>query len=133
MRSAFSRRMLVQALAALGPATVAGRVWAAPQTQARLLMVFFRGAYDATNVVIPIGSDFYYQSRPTLAVPRPGSNPAKGIAEAVALDGDWGMHPALRAGAGLKSSPAIAGAEFFPWGLTIAKGPKIRSYLTLCR
>jgi uncharacterized protein (DUF1501 family) len=97
MRSAFSRRSFLQALAALAPATVAGRVWAAPQTKARLLVVFLRGAYDAANVVIPIGSDFYYQSRPTLAVPRPGSNPAKGIAEAVVLDGDWGMHPALRA------------------------------------
>ncbi|GAB1717318.1 MAG: hypothetical protein NTAFB05_23600 [Nitrobacter sp.] len=97
MQSAFSRRTLLKALAALAPATVAGRVWAAPQTQARLLVVFLRGAYDAANVVIPIGSNFYYQSRPTLAVPRPGSNPAKGAAEAIALDGDWGLHPALRA------------------------------------
>ncbi|MEO6945791.1 MAG: DUF1501 domain-containing protein, partial [Nitrobacter sp.] len=97
MQSAFSRRTLLQALAAIGPATVSGRVWAAPKTQTRLLVVFLRGAYDAANVIIPISSDFYYQSRPTLAVPRPGSNSPKGAAEAVALDSDWGMHPALRA------------------------------------
>ncbi len=97
MQSAFSRRTLLQALATIGPATIAGRVWAAPKTQTRLLVVFLRGAYDAANVIIPISSDFYYQSRPTLAVPRPGSNSPKGAAEAVALDSDWGMHPALRA------------------------------------
>ena len=79
-------------LAALGPLLVAGRVWAAPRAGARLLVVFLRGAYDAANVVIPVASDFYYQSRPTLAVPRPGSGAAN---PALALDADWGLHPAL--------------------------------------
>jgi len=90
------RRTLIQALAAFGPMTMAGHVWAAPKTDARLLVVFLRGAYDAANVVIPIGSDFYYQSRPALAVPRPGSHAGKPGPEAVALDSDWGLHPALR-------------------------------------
>jgi uncharacterized protein (DUF1501 family) len=76
--------------------TTAGRVWAAPKTDARLLVVFLRGAYDAANVVIPIGSDFYYHSRPTLAIPRPGSNAGKPGLEAVSLDSNWGLHPALR-------------------------------------
>ncbi len=79
-------------LAALGPLTVAARVWAAPNAGARLLVVFLRGAYDAANVVIPVSSDFYYQARPSLAVPRP--IPA-GPNAALALDADWGLHPAL--------------------------------------
>src|SRR5262249_42708847 len=66
-----NRRDLIKALAALAPVTVAGRVWAAPATDARLLVVFLRGAYDAANVLVPVGSDFYYSSRPTLAVARP--------------------------------------------------------------
>ena len=89
------RRTLIQALAAFGPMTMAGHVWAAPKTDARLLVVFLRGAYDAANVVIPIGSDFYYQSRPALAVPRPGSHAGKPGPEAIVLDFDWGLHPAL--------------------------------------
>jgi uncharacterized protein (DUF1501 family) len=86
------RRDLLAATAVLGPLTVAGRVWAAPAAGARLLVVFLRGAYDAANVVIPVSSDFYYQSRPALAVPRPGSGAAD---PALALDADWGLHPAL--------------------------------------
>ena len=27
--------------------------------------------YDAANVVVPVGSDFYYEVRPTIALPRP--------------------------------------------------------------
>ena len=89
------RRRLVSAIAAL-PLLHAGRVWAAPRTDAKLLVVFLRGAYDATNVVVPFGSDFYYQARPTLAVARPGSNTGKPELDAVALDGDWALHPALK-------------------------------------
>ncbi|MFL9694736.1 hypothetical protein, partial [Aeromonas veronii] len=62
------RRSLLRAALTLPLTTVAGRVWAAPQADARLLVVFLRGAYDAANVVIPTGSDFYYESRPRLAV-----------------------------------------------------------------
>ena len=86
------RRDLLTGLAALGPLALAGRVWAAPKAGAKLLVVFLRGAYDAANVVIPVSSDFYYQARPSLAVPRPGSGAANA---ALALDADWGLHPAL--------------------------------------
>lgn len=89
-----NRRDLLAALAAAGSLTFAGRVWAAPKTDARLLVVFLRGAYDAANVVIPVSSDFYYQSRPTLAVPKPNADNPNA---AIALDSDWGLHPALRA------------------------------------
>ncbi len=87
------RRDFLKGLGLAAPFTIAGRLYAAPQTKTRLLIVFLRGAYDAANVVIPVASDFYYQSRPTLAVARP--NPADPNA-ALPLDRDWGLHPALK-------------------------------------
>lgn len=86
-----NRRHVLAGLAGLAPMTVAGRVWAAPKADARLLVVFLRGAYDAANVVIPVSSSFYYESRPNLAIARPGS----GVGSALSLDVDWGLHPAL--------------------------------------
>jgi len=88
------RRDLIAALAATSTLTYAGRVWAAPRTDARLLVVFLRGAYDAANVVIPVSSDLYYQSRPTIAVPRPDANNPNA---AIALDANWALHPSLKA------------------------------------
>ena len=67
------RRDLLKRLAATLPLMATGRVWAAPQVDVRLLVVFLRGAYDAANVIIPTSSDFYYEARPTLAIPRPDS------------------------------------------------------------
>ena len=90
------RRALLQSLAALGSLTLAGRAWAAPQTNAKLLVVFLRGAYDAANVIIPTGSEFYYSARPNLAIARPGSRPDQPKLEALALDSDWSLHPAFR-------------------------------------
>ena len=88
-----NRRELIKAFAATASLTVAGRVWAAPSTDARLLVVFLRGAYDAANVVVPVGSDFYYASRPTLGIARPDvGNPNA----ALSLSAEWGLHPALR-------------------------------------
>src|ERR1700691_2891453 len=63
-----NRCELIKAFAAAAPLTVAGRVCAAPATDARLLVVFLRGAYDAANVVAPIGSDFYRTARPNLGL-----------------------------------------------------------------
>jgi uncharacterized protein (DUF1501 family) len=88
-----NRRELIKAFATLAPLTVAGRVWAAHSTDARLLVVFLRGAYDAANVVVPVSSDFYYASRPTLAIAKPDvGNPNA----ALSLNSDWALHPALR-------------------------------------
>jgi uncharacterized protein (DUF1501 family) len=55
-------------------------------SQARLIVVFLRGAVDGLNVVAPHGEAAYYERRPTIAVP-PGA--------IVDLDGRFGMHPAL--------------------------------------
>jgi uncharacterized protein (DUF1501 family) len=87
------RRDFLKALAFAAPMTVAGRLYAAPQTQTKLLVVFLRGAYDAANIVVPVASDFYYQSRPTLAIAKPSAADPNA---AVALDADWGLHPALK-------------------------------------
>ena len=89
----FNRRDLIRGLTALAPFTVAGHLWAAPKTDAKLLVVFLRGAYDAANVIIPVSSDFYYASRPTLAIARP--NPLVATS-ALSLDANWGLHPALK-------------------------------------
>ena len=41
----------------------------------RLLVVFMRGAYDAASLLVPAASDFYYESRPTIAIPAPAAAP----------------------------------------------------------
>jgi uncharacterized protein (DUF1501 family) len=88
-----NRRDLIKAFASAAPLTVAGRVWAAPATDARLLVVFLRGAYDAANVVVPVTSDFYHSARPTLGIAKPDAgNPNA----ALSLAADWGLHPSLR-------------------------------------
>ena len=81
-----NRRHLIQAAAAT-PLFTAGRLYAAPATGPRLLVVFLRGAYDAANIVIPTGSDFYYTARPNLAVAKDAALP---------LESGWGLHPALK-------------------------------------
>jgi uncharacterized protein (DUF1501 family) len=87
-----NRRDVLTLGAGLAPLIIAGRVFAAPQTQARLLVVFLRGAYDAASLLTPVASDFYYASRPTIAIPRPDpANPNS----AAPLTAEWGLHPAL--------------------------------------
>jgi uncharacterized protein (DUF1501 family) len=66
------RRDLLKAAGAMAPLVVAGRAFAAPAAGSnRMLLVFLRGAYDAANIVAPVGSDFYHQARPTLALASP--------------------------------------------------------------
>jgi uncharacterized protein (DUF1501 family) len=78
---------------------IVSQAFAAPgAADAKFLLVFLRGGYDAANVVIPVGSPFYYESRPTIAIPKP--DPANPLA-AVPLaqrDGStaWALHPALK-------------------------------------
>jgi uncharacterized protein (DUF1501 family) len=88
------RRTLLKCLAAAPLALGSARLMAAPATQARLLVVFMRGGYDAANLLIPVSSSFYYESRPNIAIARPVPGDAPNAA--LALDADWGLHPALR-------------------------------------
>jgi uncharacterized protein (DUF1501 family) len=87
-----NRREMLMSAAALFPLVRAGRLYAAPATPKRLLIVFMRGAYDAANVIVPAESDFYYRARPNIALPRPGTADNA----ALPLDEDWAIHPALK-------------------------------------
>lgn len=85
------RRELLKLMAAVPFAGAAGRLMAAPATEGvKLLVVFLRGAYDCSNLLVPTSSDFYYASRPNIAIARPGTPDG-----ALPLDGNWGLHPAL--------------------------------------
>jgi len=86
------RRHLLQSLAGAGLSLSGGQLWAAGATQPCFLVVFLRGGYDAANLLVPVSSGFYYESRPTIAVARPG----KEANTALPLTADWGLHPALR-------------------------------------
>jgi uncharacterized protein (DUF1501 family) len=70
-----------------------GKLFAAPATTPRFLLVFLRGGYDCNNLLVPYSSDFYYQSRPTLAIAKPDANNPN---SAIALDSNWGLNPVLR-------------------------------------
>ncbi|AZP12287.1 DUF1501 domain-containing protein [Undibacterium parvum] len=87
-----NRRELLKAAAALSASTLSSRLLAAPATQNKLLMVFLRGAYDASNLLIPTSSNFYYEARPNIAI----AKPSESLDSALLLDADWGLHPALR-------------------------------------
>jgi uncharacterized protein (DUF1501 family) len=89
-----NRRELLQiGTAALAGVGVSSRLYAAPAGGARFLLVFLRGGYDSTNVLIPYTSSFYYEARPTIAIARPDVAVPTG---ALALDSDWALSPALR-------------------------------------
>jgi uncharacterized protein (DUF1501 family) len=87
------RHLLKVGGAVLLSAGVSGRLYAAPAGGPRFLLVFLRGGYDSTNLLIPYSSSFYYESRPNIAIAKPqvGSNTG-----ALALDGDWALAPAVR-------------------------------------
>jgi uncharacterized protein (DUF1501 family) len=87
------RRQFLLTLASTVPAlTLGGKVFAAPATSPRFLLVFLRGGYDANNLLVPYGSDFYYESRPTVALARPTPGDPKSVR---ALDANWGLAPAV--------------------------------------
>ncbi len=75
------RQFIAGALAS----AISARLYAVPAAP-RFLLVFLRGGYDAANLLVPAAS-LYYESRPNIAVPREAL---------LALDADWGLHPALR-------------------------------------
>jgi len=87
------REVLQLGCAALTTAAVTGRLYAAPAAGPRFLLVFLRGGYDCVNLLVPYSSTFYYESRPTIAIPRPETGSSTG---ALALNADWALAPAVR-------------------------------------
>ncbi len=75
-------------LAALGAApSIHGVEAARPK---RLIVFFQRGAADGLSMVVPYTDPAYYKSRPTIAVPPPGSRDG-----GTDLDGRVALHPRL--------------------------------------
>lgn len=59
-------------------------------TGKKLVVVMLRGAVDGLNVVAPVGDANYRRLRPTIGLAAPGADGG-----ALALDGYFGLHPAL--------------------------------------
>ena len=85
------RRHLLQALGASALGITSASVLAAPRAQdVRFLLVFLRGGYDCASLLVPTASSYYYETRPNIAIARPGQEGG-----ALQLTADWGLHPAL--------------------------------------
>jgi uncharacterized protein (DUF1501 family) len=91
------RQFLLAATAAAPALMLGGKVFAAPASSPRFLLVFLRGGYDANNMLVPYASDFYYESRPSIALAKPDAGNPKAVR---ALDANWGLTPALAASMG---------------------------------
>jgi len=87
------RHLLKFGGAALLSMNAIGRLYAAPAGGPRFLLVFLRGGYDSTNLLIPYSSPFYYEARPNIAIAKP--DPASNTS-ALALDSVWALAPAVR-------------------------------------
>jgi uncharacterized protein (DUF1501 family) len=94
-----SRRYFMRsaALAVAGSGIAPGWLLrAAAQGEGRrkiLISIFQRGAADGLNVVVPYFEKTYYDLRPTIAVPAPGTKPNS----AIDLDGRFGLNSSLQA------------------------------------
>jgi len=84
-----SRRLILQASAGAAVAPL-GREAGAATGPKRLIVILLRGAVDGLSVVMPYADQAYYDARPSIAIARPGEPDG-----ALALDGYFGLHPAL--------------------------------------
>src|SRR5688500_5187421 len=57
-----------------------------------LIAIFQRGAVDGLNMIVPFGESSYYDSRPSIAIPKPDSATPE---SAINLDGFFGLHPSM--------------------------------------
>ena len=99
MKTNLAHRDFLQA-ATVNPSQVEWPSWmprlsfSPPQTNPRgdvMVVIFLRGAADVLNMVAPFGEDGYYESRPTIAVPRPDDSRANQSERAIDLDGFFGL------------------------------------------
>src|SRR5919109_3205859 len=74
------------------PSFVARAAEAAGARKKLLITIFQRGAVDGLNMIVPFGEASYYQSRPSIAIARPGA-----AAGAIDLNGFFGLHPRMAA------------------------------------
>ncbi|NND70617.1 MAG: DUF1501 domain-containing protein [Rhodothermales bacterium] len=51
-----------------------------------LILIQMNGGNDGLNTIIPVNNDIYYNSRPTIAIPK---------AQSILLDDETGLHPAM--------------------------------------
>ncbi|MCX8050085.1 MAG: DUF1501 domain-containing protein [Methylohalobius sp.] len=103
------RRTFLTSLAVLSGAALLSPRWALGQSgpaQKTLIVLFLRGGNDGLNTLVPYAEPRYYQLRPTLAIPPPGRPSG-----AIALDGRFGLHPAL---APLKNLYDLGEVALFP-------------------
>jgi uncharacterized protein (DUF1501 family) len=88
------RRQFLSTLLGAGSAWAAPLAWAQGQgsaADARLVVLFLRGAYDGLSALVPHGERSYYQLRPNIAIAAPD-----GTAQTtLRLDDSFGLHPAL--------------------------------------
>ena len=87
----FNRRDVLKSLSLTALAGSApGLAFAAPDSQAKFVLIVLRGAVDGLAVAAPYGDGNYEKVRGELAIPKPGA--AGGL---LALDGMFGLHPSL--------------------------------------
>jgi uncharacterized protein (DUF1501 family) len=55
-----------------------------------LVAIFQRGAVDGLNMIVPYGEEWYYKTRPSIGIPKPGAE--NGVVD---LDGFFGIHPKM--------------------------------------
>ena len=76
----------------LTPGFVWRTAWAEATRRRKILVcIFQRGAVDGLNVLVPFTERAYYNLRPRIALPQPGSREGA----ALDLDGHFGLHPAM--------------------------------------
>ncbi len=89
-----NRRSALQALGGFAALSAAPSLWAQPATaksEARLIVVFLRGAYDGLSAFVPYADPQYAKLRSSTAIAPPdGSDKA-----ALRLDEVFALHPAL--------------------------------------
>jgi uncharacterized protein (DUF1501 family) len=68
-----------------------------------LIAIFQRGAVDGLNMIVPYGESAYYDSRPSIAIPKPN-----GSETVINLDGFFGLHPSMSSLKSLWDSKRLA-------------------------
>ncbi|TAH13211.1 MAG: DUF1501 domain-containing protein [Curvibacter sp.] len=90
-----SRRTWLQNMLGLSSVWAVPGLWAQTQqaglTDARLVVVFLRGAYDGLSALVPHGDANYYRLRSNIAIPKPDGTDQS----ALRLDAMFGLHPAM--------------------------------------